>query len=129
MHITRLVLIASLLLCTGCMHDASPSIVAPPEQAATRSFRTDVLPLFAKYGCLSCHGGSGGLVVGNVAALLKGGDHGPALVPGNAFASLLMLKLGSPPPFGDRMPQGGSAMPSESMRIISDWIAQGGKEN
>ena len=103
--------------------------VAPAPVPATRSFRTDVLPVFARQGCLSCHGGSGGLVVATVADLLKGGDHGPAIVPDSASRSVLVGKLGTPPLFGDRMPQGGLPLPAETIRIIAEWIDQGAKDN
>src|SRR5262249_15199431 len=46
--------------------------------------------------CFKCHGGdkvSSGLRVDSREALLKGGDRGPALFPGDAAKSLLMRAL------------------------------------
>jgi hypothetical protein len=68
-------------------------------------------------------------VVHTVADLLKGGVHGPAIVPGKADSSLIMKKTSPIPPFGDRMPQGGPYY-SESIRaVIASWINQGAKDN
>src|ERR1043165_2153098 len=75
---------------------------SPPVQSGV-SFRMDVLPILSRYGCTGCHGGRAGLNVGSVAGLLQGGDHGPAIVAGKADSSLLVQKISSNPPFGDRM--------------------------
>ena len=93
------------------------------------SFSSDILPIFVQKGCASCHGGSGGLFVGSVAQLLQGGDHGPAIVPGNADASHIVQKLSSTPPFGSRMPLGGPYLPTSTIQVIKDWINQGALNN
>jgi len=94
-----------------------------------RSFATDVLPRLTRYGCVGCHGGSGGLFVDTQPHLLQGGVHGPAVVPGNAAASLLIQKLSPNPPFGSRMPQGGSALADTTIQVIREWIDQGALNN
>ena len=125
-----MLLLLPLFLLASCRNDSSAGIVTPPDTTeAARSFRGDVLPVFAKYGCLYCHGGTSGLTVGSVAALLKGGNHGPAIVPFNPSASILFQKLGTPAPFGDRMPPGSSAMPAAQVKILSDWVTQGARDN
>ena len=93
------------------------------------SFSRDILPIFNQKGCISCHGGSGGLFVGTVAQLLQGGNHGPVIVPGNAGASNIVKKLSPTPPFGDRMPLGGPYLPDALQQTIKDWINQGAKDN
>ena len=92
------------------------------------SFSTNILPIFLRNGCLSCHGGLGGLEVGSVAQLLRGGDHGPVIVPGNAAASHIIQKLSPNPPFGSRMPLGG-ALPDSTVQVIRNWINQGALNN
>jgi hypothetical protein len=71
---------------------------APTPRAARTPTATDTLfaskirPVLDRT-CLRCHGGKktrGGLRVDSRAALLRGGDSGPALVPGNAGKSLLI---------------------------------------
>lgn len=113
----------------------------PPEPAALTadspspkpaiSFSRDVRPIFSSpsVGCLGCHGGTSGLIVGTVADLLKGGVHGPAIVPGNSTQSLLVRKLSASPPFGARMPFDGTPLPDSTIQIIKNWIDQGALDN
>jgi hypothetical protein len=93
------------------------------------SFQARVLPILTTYGCTGCHGGSGGLFVGTVAQLLTGGDHGAAVIAGNGANSNLIKKLGTPPPFGSRMPLGGSALPADTIAVLRAWIDQGALNN
>src|SRR5271170_6759668 len=65
---------------------------APADEAF---FEAKVRPVLAEI-CFKCHGGartSGGLRVDARAALLKGGKHGPALVPGAPDGSLLLQAM------------------------------------
>jgi hypothetical protein len=129
------IVVATLFL-AGCS-DMGSSPVAPdpmtttppPEQGQNVSFASQVSPIFQRYGCFGCHGGSGGLFVATVAQLLRGGDHGPAAVPGKADTSILVRKLIAGPPFGDRMPQGGPYLPDSTLQTIKLWINQGAKDN
>jgi hypothetical protein len=93
------------------------------------SFSGDVRPLFARHGCTNCHGGSGGLSVATVAALLAGGNSGPAVVPGDGSGSILIQKLLPAPSFGSRMPRGGPFLPDSSIALIRTWIDQGAQNN
>lgn len=99
----------------------------PPEPEV--SFRSDVLPIFQRHGCLSCHGGTNNLFVGTVPQLLAGGLNGPAVSPGNANESLIIRKTSTTPPFGDRMPQGGPYLPDSTAQVLRTWINQGAKDN
>jgi hypothetical protein len=101
----------------------------PPQQGPNVSFANQVSPIFQRYGCYGCHGGSGGLFVATVAQLLRGGDHGPAVVAGKADTSNLVRKLSATPPFGDRMPQGGPYLPDSTIQVIRLWINQGANDN
>ena len=96
---------------------------------AAVSFSQRILPLFTRYGCYECHGGNGGLIVHTVAQLMQGGDHGPAITPGDADGSLLIKKLLTPPPFGSRMPFGSPALPDTTVQVIRTWINQGAPNN
>src|SRR5438270_9326429 len=64
----------------------------PAEPSGETLFARKILPVL-KAKCFGCHGDEpklrGGLDMRSRAALLRGGDTGPALVPGNAVASLL----------------------------------------
>jgi hypothetical protein len=91
-------------------------------------FEKNVRPLLHQH-CLPCHGPEkqkGGLRVDSRAALLKGGDSGPAVVPGDPDRSLLLkaLKQGEPdlimPP-----PKSGKKLPDPALRDIEAWIRGG----
>jgi hypothetical protein len=130
------VFVAAALVLAGCSdqgsNPANADTSVPPSttsESTSVSFQTQIKPIFQRYGCASCHGGSGGLFVQSVAQLLQGGTDGPAVTPGKADNSLIIRKLSSTPPFGDRMPQGGPYLPDNTVQVIKDWINQGAKDN
>ncbi|MFL5339703.1 MAG: c-type cytochrome domain-containing protein, partial [Gemmataceae bacterium] len=81
------------LLLAGCTF-----LIALPLRAAEPDFsffETRIRPVLVER-CYECHGEKkqkGGLRLDSKAALLKGGDSGPAVVPGNPDDSLLMRAL------------------------------------
>lgn len=113
---------------------STPPVVVP-DTIPTRppvSFRNDVLKKVfesTRAGCLGCHGGTNGLFLGTQPDILRGGIHGPAVVPGNSAQSLLVRKISANPPFGDRMPFGGFPLPDSLVQIVKDWIDQGALDN
>jgi hypothetical protein len=124
------------LVIAGCSDSGSnpasseqPAVLPPITQTGTVSFQSQIKPIFLRYGCTSCHGGSGGLFVETVAKLLQGGVNGPAVVSGKADASIIIKKLSTTPPFGERMPQGGPYLPDSTLQVIKDWINQGARDN
>jgi len=88
------------------------------------SFRSDVAPILEK-NCVACHGPDrqmSQLNLSSRAAVLKGGQKGPALFPGNAVASLLYRRVtGQDQP---QMPLGGKLSPAE-IATIEKWIDEG----
>src|SRR4051794_2432757 len=73
-----------------------------PAGAAAPDFERDVRPILVAR-CGGCHGEAkqrGGLDLRSRAAMIKGGDTGPALVPHSASKSLLYQKIvkGEMPP-------------------------------
>ena len=130
------IVLGALLVAAGCkdMGVAPPPVQpapVPPVQTHTVSFSKDVRPVFADphVGCIGCHGGTNNLFVGTVAGLLQGGLHGPAVIPGNSAGSILVQKIGPNPPFGARMPYGGTPLPDTTIQRIKDWIDQGALDN
>ena len=115
----------------GCndMGVTPPPAVVHVDTVSTVSFQNNVIPIFERFGCYDCHGGTNGLVVHTVADLLKGGVNGPAIVAGDANSSLIMKKMSPVPPFGDRMPQGGPYLSDSIRAVIATWITQGAKDN
>ena len=103
-----------LLVCT----------VASAQTAQKVSFSTDVAPILAK-NCAQCHGPApamGNLDLRSRDAALKGGQHGPAIVPGDSAGSRLYQHLtGQMKP---QMPMGGRLSDPE-IAVIKAWIDSG----
>ncbi len=77
--------------------------------------------------CFPCHGGekvSGGLRVDARESLLKGGDLGPAVVPGDPDGSLLIQAIRHEDAFL-KMPPGKERLPDEVVGRFTDWIKAG----
>jgi mono/diheme cytochrome c family protein len=78
--------------------------------------------------CYNCHGAraqKGSLRVDTLAFMLKGGSHGPIVVPKRANDSLLVKILRDEVGELSRMPYKKDALPTEQITIIAAWIDQG----
>jgi hypothetical protein len=113
----------------SCSHEVAVLSSADPTPSTAVSFQNDVRPLFNRYGCVGCHGGTNNLFVTPVANLLRGGMNGPAVVPLKPENSILVQKIKPNPPFGDRMPQGGPYLKDAEIQIIVNWIKEGALDN
>lgn len=123
-------LLTTAILLSACSDNSSgPAMPGGLSTNGESSFSVNVRPLFSTYGCLGCHGGTSGLSVGSVTGLLQGGDHGPAIIHGNANSSILIQKLMPGPAFGSRMPVNGPYIPDSTISIIKKWINEGAKNN
>ncbi len=96
-----------------------------PEQSA-EFFEKQVRPILVAR-CYECHGpeisnAKGGLRIDSRAALLKGGDTGAAIVPGNAKKSLLVDAIN----YGDtyQMPPK-RRLSVEEVAVLTRWVEQG----
>jgi uncharacterized coiled-coil DUF342 family protein len=93
-------------------------------RAADDHFDKHVRPLLVE-NCQSCHGPEkpkGGLRVDSRSALLKGGDTGPAIVPGKPAESLLVKAIGYT---GDlKMPPKGK-LSDQEIGLLTEWIKSG----
>ncbi len=114
---------------------ASHFVAAPA--APVVSFSKDIVPrIFKAYGCNGCHGGSGGLTLGNQAfanIVNKASNERPALArvkPGDADNSYLLRKMaGGPDIGGGRMPLGGRAVSAADLDLMRQWINAGAPNN
>lgn len=88
-------------------------------------FEKDIRPIL-KSQCFHCHGEEsevkGGLDVRLARFIIKGGESGPAIVPGDAAKSHLLelVKKGE-------MPKGKAKLRDEQIAMIERWIASGAK--
>src|SRR4051812_7659957 len=86
-------------------------------------FEKRVRPVFVK-NCYSCHAGDkqfGGLRLDSREHLLKGGQSGPAAVPGKPAESLLIKAVRHE---GPKMPLGGKLSDAE-VAGLEEWVSQG----
>src|SRR5437773_2156600 len=114
---------AILGLCTLAL--AGPAAGPTPEQAA--AFEQQVRPIL-RANCYTCHShaakkSKGGLVLDSRDSALKGGDTGPAIVPGKPDESLL-VKAVSHTDDDLKMPPKGKLADGQ-IKILRDWIQQG----
>ena len=96
-----------------------------PEQI--EFFEAKIRPVFAD-NCYACHSAAnkikGGLRLDAPAAVLKGGDTGPAIVPGDPDASLLIKAVR----YHDadlRMPPKDKKLPAEQIAVLESWVKMG----
>src|SRR5438552_3786292 len=113
---------------------ASPAAAAPIPVATLHhpdpvAYEREIVPLLdAK--CAACHSGSirrGQYDVSSHESLLKGGKHGPAVVPGKPGESLLIRVAGHtaepfmPPPKND------DPLTPQELALLTLWVEQGAK--
>ena len=100
------------------------------DQASARGlgiFRDYIEPMF-KRNCYECHSheheeASGGLVVDSRAAMLKGGDLGPSILPGKPHESLLLEALAYENGALQMPPDG--KLDEQTLAYVREWISLG----
>ncbi len=139
MNLVRCAPVSALVLLTVAAVGAASQ--DPDRRGEKPSFKNTVFPIIKKH-CLPCHAeeqfNPSELSLDSYDLLMTGGKNGPAVVPGNPGESLLIQKLQEKPPFGDRMPVdpkkkkgqlSAKKLSEEEVRLLSEWIADGAKEN
>lgn len=98
---------------------------APSVDERITFFETRIRPLLAA-NCFSCHGETAraGLRVDSREGLLKGGETGPAIVPGDPDKSALLKAVQHADGF-PRMPRGRAKLPAHEIDAIAEWIRNG----
>jgi uncharacterized membrane protein/mono/diheme cytochrome c family protein len=102
---------------------------APIEDlASARVYAAFIQPIFNRK-CVSCHNpdkAKGRLMMHEPAALLKGGEHGPPLVAGKPWESLLLQRIILPLALEEHMPpEGLPQIEPEELALLQWWIAAG----
>jgi WD40 repeat protein len=93
--------------------------------ASKPDFSRDVAPILQK-NCAACHSSSvhkSGLVLDSYDALMKGGKHGPAIVPGQAKKSRLIGMLEGD--IGPQMPLEADPLREADISVVKLWIDAG----
>ena len=112
----RLILLATLILLS------SGSLSASADDKSL-TYERDIRPIFRTY-CFDCHGATkekkGKLDLRLQRFLVRGGETGPAIVPGKAPDSLLIQRLRA-----GEMPPGDARVPEEQIVILERWISLG----
>ena len=125
--------LAALICCSTAIGDELKPITAEAIALGRPvEFERDVYPIL-EANCIACHNvtvSEGDLILENIAAILKGGGTGPAVVPEKPDESLL-LKLASrgeepvmPPMPNDR--QAKELSPNQ-LGILRQWIIEGAR--
>ena len=118
---TLLTIFLLLLSSSLLLADEQPTFTA----AQLEHFEKQIRPILVEH-CYSCHQGEkfkGGLLLHSRAAILKGGDSGPAAISGNAAESEL-IKAVNYEPDGYQMPPKGKLSP-EQIKLLTAWVQEG----
>ena len=139
---SALLLLVFLISVSGCGGDSggADDLVGSGgddngNQSGPISFSQDVAPIFqatcAGSGCHINNTKNGVNLSSHAQVTASRGDKYATfiVVAGNATASPLIDKLGSNPQFGDRMPDGKSALSSSQISTIRTWINDGALNN
>lgn len=102
--------------------------LALPVWSAPVDFARDIEPVL-RQRCFACHGSAtqmSGLRLDDRAAVLKGGNGGPVVVPGKSAESRL-IRLVSGLEEKKVMPPSGARLTSAQIALLRDWVDQGVK--
>lgn len=95
------------------------------EPPAELTYEKDIRPILKQH-CFHCHGEEpnphGQLDLRTVKVMLRGGDSGPAIIPGEADSSLIWRRVAA-----DEMPEGEKKVPPQQKAILRKWIEQGAR--
>jgi mono/diheme cytochrome c family protein len=111
-----------------------PAKLPPVSDKTGVTYATDIKPIFDKV-CITCHGAEkhkGRLRLDGLEAVLKGGEDGKVVVPGNSAQSMLVHNIAHagdpdaymPPPKNKANLQ---PLTKEQIGLIRAWIDQGAK--
>ncbi len=118
----------------GKPSDNKPAAIAIADMKRTRAvdFEKEILPVF-KNNCLACHNltkAKADLVLETPQTILKGGESGPAVVPGRGAESLLLKAAAhqsdpTMPPRDNKV--AASNLTPQELGLLKLWIDQGAK--
>ncbi len=117
--------VASVLITPTFGADASPAEANP---AGIAFFEAKIRPVLVK-SCYSCHSEESGKAEGDLRvdtrdAIRKGGDRGPAVVPGDPDASWLLIAASHADP-DLKMPPKAEKLSDAALADVKEWIRMG----
>lgn len=125
-YVLAVSLVATAGAASGFSQTANNSSQASSNVTA-EFFRQNIQPILANH-CYDCHSAgtraAGGLQLDSRASIVKGGDLGPAIVPGNPDGSLLIQRVSSTDTT-KRMPFGDDPLSAKDIADLKKWIASG----
>jgi hypothetical protein len=110
------------------------SKIPPPSEKTGVTYASDIKPIFEK-SCVRCHDGEkpkAKLRLDSLAGVLKGGEDGKMVLPGNSAGSILVHNIAHAGDPDDYMPPpknkaGIAPLAKEQVGLIRAWIDQGAK--
>jgi cytochrome c553 len=93
---------------------------------APEFFEARVRPILVTH-CYECHAdeAKGDLRVDSREALLRGGESGPSIVPGDPDKSLLIQAVRHSDPSAPKMPKDKSKLKPEDIEVLVEWVKAG----
>lgn len=116
-----------IVLLVPVLHGLPAHAAEPAGAEGLRYFREKIEPVLVSE-CYECHSSraekvKGGLRLDSRAAMLEGGDTGPAVVPGEVDASLLILAIRHED--GLAMPPKSPKLPDAAIAEFATWVEMG----
>jgi hypothetical protein len=107
---------------------------------ADPSFANDIQEIFDRRGCsnATCHGAvraganldlQAAVSYANLVNVASTSEPGTRVIPGNADASYLVIKLEGRQSVGSSMPIGGAALDETDLTNIKNWINRGAQNH
>ena len=114
----------------GLLAGAIERPIQASEDAAAPAFFTQRVKPILDANCGRCHQGlnhRGGLAIDTREALLRGGHHGAALIPGDPAGSLLLklIRHEGPPDDPMDMPPHKPKLSDAEIKTLEEWIRAG----
>lgn len=124
MHVPRLVAI-TLTALVATILPAARLLAAEADAAGIEFYESKIRPLLVEH-CHRCHGADkqeGNLRLDRAAAMSKGGDRGPAVVPGKADKSWLIVAIGYKDEELQMPPKG--RLSEQQIADLTAWVTRG----
>lgn len=115
-------------------HPVDLSKIPPPSDKSSVTYAADIKPILEK-SCTKCHDGQkpkGRLHLDSLEGVLKGGEDGKVIKPGDGVGSMLVVNVSHAGDPDDYMPpprnkHGIQPLSKEQIGLIRAWIDQGAK--